>query len=40
MIGTAIAIGIGVTVVAFAYLTVRSDLSRVSYYGRLPRRRH
>ena len=40
MIGTAIAVSIGITVVAFAYLTIRSGMSRVSYYGRLPRSRY
>lgn len=33
MIGTAIAIGVGVVVIAFAGWQVYSDLSRASYYG-------
>lgn len=39
MIGTLLAICIGVVVIAFVYWTVRSDLSNASYYGRRPRTR-
>lgn len=33
MIGTVIAIGVGIVVVAFAGWSLYSDLSRASYYG-------